>query len=385
MSAAGWRAGIAAVLLAGVLPVRDARAQSAAHPQGDVDVTLIGAVADADGLVDTIRELVGRLGLTLTPHVAKTAADVGPAPSARVIVEVDFTPPGEIAMSARSGAEHPPARRRIARDGSPAVIREEVADAVSSMVESQLMADETRKAVAAQNPTPETPPPPPPPETPPPPPPPTREQASEAPVPTRGSPRWFAVDLTTFAGAGPFAGNVGIVGRIGGGVVLASRRGLRPSLTLSGAGLLPFNTPSTENVTARGEIESFRAIAAIEVLRSYSWFALDVGAGLGLDLLSINPAALAPAVLSPATSTDFIACAEVAANFALTPEVMLTIAALGDGDLTSHSYQVKTSAGVTSPATTDALLTPWPVRPAAFAGFTFTTFGDGRFASRDPR
>jgi|HubBroStandDraft_4_1064222.scaffolds.fasta_scaffold64283_2 hypothetical protein len=381
MPAAGWRAGVVAVLLTGVVPAREARAQAAAQPQGDVDVTLIGAGPDADGLVDTIRELVGRLGLTLTPHVAKTAADVGPAPSARVIVEVDFSTPGEIAMSARSDAEHAPARRRIARDGSPAVVREEVADAVSSMVESQLMSDEARKAAAAS--PPEEPPAPPPPEPPPEPPPPAREQAT--PSPTHASARWFAVDLTTFAGAGPFAGNVGLVGRIGGGIVLASRRGLRPSLTVTGAGLLPFDTPSTANVSARGEIESFRAVAAIEILRSYSWFAVDVGAGLGFDVLSVSGTSTSPLASIDTYSplrADLVACAEIAANVALTPEVMLTLAAIGDGDLTPRRYQVDTAANASAPAT---VLTPWLVRPSAFAGFTFTTFGDGRFASRDPR
>jgi hypothetical protein len=368
-----------AVLLTGVLASARARAQPASQG-ADVDVTLIAAGPDADGLVATIRELVERLGLTLTPHLARTAADVAPAPAARVIVEVDFTPVGEIVVSARSDAEHAPARRRIARDGSAAVVREEVADTVSSMVESQLVSDEARRAAAAA--ATDTAPPPPEPVLPPPPP---QREAAEAPSPSRTAARWFAVDLTTFAGAGAFAGNLGLVGRIGGGVVLASRRGLRPSLTVTGAGLLPFDT-SAADVTMHADVESFRAIAAIELLRSYSWFALDVGAGSGFDVLSVNPVTFPSAGTPspPTTRADVVLCAEVAANFALTPEVMLTIAAMGDGDLTSRRYQVATGAG-TPTGTTDSLLAPWVVRPTAFAGFTFTTFGDGRFASRDPR
>ena len=171
MSAAGWRAGAVAVLLAGLLPAWGAHAQSAPAPD-DVDVTLIGG-GDVDSLVDTIHELVGRLGLTLTPHIAKTAADVVPAPSARVIVEIDFTAPGEIVLSVRSDAAHAAGRRRIARDGSASVVREEVADAVRSMVEAQLMAGEAPDAGPAPSETAEPPPPPPPP------PPPTREQAPD--------------------------------------------------------------------------------------------------------------------------------------------------------------------------------------------------------------
>src|ERR1700722_5674451 len=101
MSAAGWRAGVAAALLAALLPARPAVAQTAARPPDLVDVTLIGAGSDADELLDSLRELIGRPGLTPTPHLAKSAGDVAPAPLARILVEIDFTPPGEIAMSVR--------------------------------------------------------------------------------------------------------------------------------------------------------------------------------------------------------------------------------------------------------------------------------------------
>jgi hypothetical protein len=363
-----------AVLLAGVLPAWEAYAQPA-PPPGDVDVTLVGG-GDVDSLVDTIRELVGRLGLTLTPHVANTATDVVPAPSARVIVEIDFTAPGEIVLTVRSDAAHAAGRRRIARDGSASVVREEVADAVSSMVEAQLMSSEAPDAGPAPSETAEPPPPPPPP-------PPVREQVPEAP-PARPAPRTFAIDLTTFAGVGPFAGNVSVVGRLGGGIVLASRRGLRPSLALTGEGFLPFDT-SNDGVTAQTTIESVRAVAAIEILRSSSWLAVDVGAGFGFDLVSVDPTTVpAGAQPSPRTKGYAMASASIAANLALTPGVVLTLTALGDVDLASRrSYVVQNDTGLGPPQ--DLLFAPWPVRPAALLGFTFTTFGDGRFASREPR
>jgi len=374
MSRAGGRAGAVAVLLASLLPAWGAYAQSApAHD--DVDVTLIGG-GDVDSLLDTIRELVGRLGLTLTPHVAKTAADVAPAPSARVVVEIDFTAPGEIVLSVRSDAAHAAGRRRIARDGSASVVREEVADAVRSMVEAQLMSGEAPDTGPAPSETAEPPPAPPPP-------PPTREQAPEAPPPVPQAARTFAIDLTTFAGVGPFAGNVSVLGRLGGGIVLASRRGLRPSLALTGEGSLPFES-SADAVVAHTTIESARAVAAIEILRSSSWLAIDVGVGFGFDLVSVDSTSnLANANTYAPTKADAMVGASISANLALTPGVVLTLTALGDVDLASHRYVVE--IGTAPGSAQDQLFAPWAVRPAAVLGFTFTTFGEGRFASRDPR
>jgi hypothetical protein len=375
MSVARWRAGAVAVLLASVLPARGAYAQ-AAPPLDDADVTIIGGGSDVDSLVDTIRELMGRLGLALTAHVAKTATDVAPAPSARVVVEIDFTPPGEIVLSVRSDTGHAPGRRRIARDGSASVVREEVADAVSSMVAAQLMSGAAPDAGAARSETAEPPPPPSPA------PPPALEPAPEAPPPAPRAPRPFAIDLTTFAGVGPFADDASVVGRLGGGIVLASRRGLRPSIALTGEGFLPFDS-TTDGVVAHTSVGSVRAVSAIEILRLDSWLAIDVGAGFGFDVVSVDPAVPTGASAYPRTEADPVACASIAANFALTPGVVLTLMALGDVDLAPHSYVVSI---VTGPGTSeDPLFAPWRVRPAALVGFTFTTFGDARFASRDPR
>ena len=381
MPRAGWRAGAVAVLLAGI-PAADGlgRAQSAPDATDVIDVTLIGAGADGSAVVDTLREILGRLGLSVAAHVQSAPGSPG-TPLARVVVEIDFSSPGDVVLSVHSDASHAPAHRRIARDAAAPIIREEVADAVSSMVEAQLVSDAARDAAAPPNEPPPEPPvaaPPPPPAEPP------GEPATEAAAPAVTNHRWIAVDVTTFAGAGPFAGNVGVVGRLRGGLALASRRGLRPSLTIMGEGLLPFYTQNVEGVTAHTDVESFRAIAAIEILRADSWLAIDVGAGFGFDILSVDPNSV-PASAPTSTVWDPVVSAIVTANFALTPGVMFTVAIAGDADLESRSYLVKVIApGSTRPAM-DPLLSPWVVRPAAFAGFTITAFGDGRFASREVR
>jgi hypothetical protein len=369
-----------AVLLAGLWPAWPARAQPAAH-DADVELTVAGAGAEADPLVDTVRELLGRLTLTLMPHVVATAAEAQGVPSARIVVDLDFTTPGEVAITVRGDATHPAARQRIVRDGSASVVREEVGEAVSSMVAARLLADAKRDAGAPPPAEPqEAPPPPPPPPAPPLAPP----RAETVPTPPPRD-RPFAVDLTTFAGVGPLAGNVGIAGRLGGGVVFASRRGLHPSLLVEGAGLLPFGS-SIDGVTVHTTIESFRAIGSLQVVRSYSWLAIDVGAGFGFDVLSVDPTTnLTAASTNPTTYTDPVACAVVAANFALTPGVVLTIAVAGDVDLTPRNYVVAQGPESATATTGDSVFAPWPVRPTAFAGFTFTAFGDGRFASREPQ
>jgi hypothetical protein len=379
MPAGASRAGAVAVLLAGLLPAWPARAQPAAH-DADVEVTVVGAGAEADPLVDTIRDLLGRLTLTLAPHVAASAADAPSSPSARVVVDLDFTTPGEVGVTVRGDATHAAARQRIVRDGSASVVREEVGEAVSSMVAARLLADAKRDAGPPPPEPQEAPPPPPPPPAPLPEPPRAETVTTQ---PARDRP--FAVDLTTFAGAGPLAGNVGIAGRLGGGVVFASRRGLHPSLLVEGAGVLPFGS-STDGVTVRTTLESFRAIGAIQAVRSYSWLAVDVGAGFGFDVLSVDPTTPpTAATTNPTTYTDPVACALVAANFALTPGVVLTIAVAGDVDLTPRNYVVAQGPAAATATTGDSVFAPWPVRPTALAGFTFTAFGDGRFAAREPQ
>ncbi len=376
-----------AALLAGFLLAGRARAEPGDAAAASVDVTIVGGGSDAEPLMDTIRELLGRLGLTVSGHFQRTDALAGPA---RAHVEIDLGVPGEVVLSVRSDAAHAPVRRTIARDGSGSIVREEVADAVRSAVESQLLSDEQRAAAPAPASPPEVAPPAVTPATPP-------SPSVTAPVPTKESPTaespavaprpsspWFAVDVTTLAGAGPFATNSGIVGRFGGGLSLASRRGLRPSLAVTGQALLPFDATS-DNVSAHATIESVRVVPSIEALRSYSWFALEVGAGLGVDVLNVypNPTSV-PAGSHTVGSlrTDPIACVILVGHFALTPGVVLTLAIAADVDPSARQYLVKSdTTAVGDPVTSGTVLSPWVVRPMVQAGFTFTAFGEGLFAS----
>jgi hypothetical protein len=332
-----------------------------------VDLTIIAGGDDADPLIGSIRELLGRLGLGVDAHVVSAAPP--PQPPAGLSVWVDLASRYEAVTIVREGRTE--VRRTIPRDSSPAIVREEIGEAVRSGVEAQLQAD------AARNP-----PPPAAPSAPPAPAPPPVAGPEKLPPPT-SSPRWFALDLTVFGGGGPVASNSGpVVFRIGGGVVLGSRRRLRPSLAVTAAYFVPFdaNNSNVPNLQAHTNFVSLRAVPSIEVLHT-PWLSLNVGAGGGVDIISVGPQQLNnDSTVSPRPSVpgrvDPILTALATAYLALAPSVTFTIIAGTDVDFVPPRYAVDPSKS--------QVLDPWPVRPFALAGFTFTAVGSEQFAARTP-
>ncbi|HEX4446341.1 MAG TPA: hypothetical protein VH044_06390, partial [Polyangiaceae bacterium] len=180
---------------------------------------------------------------------------------------------------------------------------------------------------------------------------------------------------------GPVADGSGLVPHVGGGAVVGSRRGRRPSLTVTGAYLVPFETPPA-TVRARTTITALRAVAALEVWRT-AGFALDLGAGGGIDVLEIDGTfgeKTTGILARSSTRADPILTALATGYVALTPGVALTFVAGAEWDVTPREYLV------TGPGSGDqlALLAPWRVRPVALAGFTFTALGGGLFPGRSP-
>jgi hypothetical protein len=165
--------------------------------------------------------------------------------------------------------------------------------------------------------------------------------------------------------------------RVGGAVTVASRRGLRPSLTGAFTYALPFEASSTW-VDSHAKLASVRALASIELARA-SWIALDAGVGGGLDVLAIEPrsAVLPPSSLGePTTRTDAIATGAVAVHIAMAPGVVLSLNAIVDTDLASRRYVLQDGDQRVD------VLAPWRVRPMLLAGFAFTALGDGVFEAR---
>ncbi len=333
-----------------------------------VDVTIVAGGDDAEPLIGTIRELLGRLGLGVEPHIVATAEATAPAAtSPGLSVRVDLASRYEALTIVRRGNEE--VRRTIPRESSPSIVREEIGEAVRSGVEVQLLAE------AAHNAPPPAPAP----------------LANPAPAPVMAdthpnapaAPGWAALDLEVLAGGGPIASGAEFVPRLGGAAVIASRRRLRPSLTVSAAFLVPFDA-TISGVTMRATIVSLRAVPAVEVIHG-SWLAMDVGAGAGIDVISVISVDPSPQnaasfqVQSAPSRVDPIVTAVVTGYAALTPGIAFTLAVGGEVDLASPTYALKGPGG----DDIDILVT-WRARPYALAGFTFTTLGSALFAKRTP-
>jgi hypothetical protein len=200
------------------------------------------------------------------------------------------------------------------------------------------------------------------------------------PPPPATSSRWFALDLTMLAGGGPVA-NSAWAARFGGGVVVGSRRRLRPSLAVTAAYFVPFDGVN-QQVTAHATFVSVRAIPSIEVLH-LPWFGLNVGAGGGVDIISVEPLTQGDATVRLPVSdrVDPILTALATAYLELAPSVAFTIVAGTDVDFVPPKY---TLLAPLRGNPSDVVLFPWPLRPFALAGFTFTAVGNELFAGRTP-
>jgi hypothetical protein len=337
-----------------------------------VVVTFVGAGTAQPALEASLSELFARHHLTMNP-----SGDVPPeAVLARVQIDLTSQTQAVILITdGRSGEVR--ALRAIPRDPSEAITREEIAHAVQSAVESELLVDQ---------------PPPPPPAPPPapvviapvpttPPPAPAREAPAAAPKP----PEWFALDLTTLAGAGGFASGTGPDVRVGGGVIVASRGRLHPSIAVTALYTLPFDSSKGGYVSTQNNLLSLRVLPAVEIVRT-RWLAIGAGVGGGIDILSVSPESQDLSVarndgdgLQPATSrVDPIASGEITAQASVATGVVLVLSGVADVDLATRHY-VFADAG-----SDQTVLTPWRVRPMALLGLAFTAVGDGLFARAAP-
>jgi len=343
----------------GTIP--DGGSGGAAVPRSDarvLDVTVVGGGDDAGPLMETIRELVGRLGFQVHPHFAPVPGDAG-AP-ADMSVEVDLGSRYEALIAVRSGRTE--IRRTVPRDGSPAVVREVLGEAVRSTVESQLLVDEARPAPPAAPPpayvttTPVAPAPAP-------------ETGVRAPESTSG----LALDVMTFAGVAPVSSDAPVVPRIGGGLAAASRTWRRPSLAVTGAYQVPFDAESAE-AKASVTIVSVRGVASLELWRTTA-FALDAGVGGGVDVVEVNPAQRTQISTDSRTEVDAVVTGLLTGYLSLAPGLALTLIAGVEWDVAPHEY-------VSNVRQQLEVLKPWPVRPLVLAGFTFTALGSGMFPGR---
>jgi hypothetical protein len=353
-----------------------------------VEVFVAGAGSDAASLDDTVRELLGRLTLVvesqeisrIDPDAAAFRSTSRPSLLARVGIDLRSTDEAVVTVvDGRTGEIT--VRRTVRREGSPAVVREELAHVVQAGIDPMVLLERDRANAAAL--APEAPPPAPSPPAPAPPPPapaltalapPPRDVASPEPEGARAP---LALDLATNAGAGSYASGAGLVPRAGGAASLVYRRGVRPFLGLSAHYVFPFQT-GPEVARAHVGVTSLRAAGGLEIYGTSS-FAVDLAGGAGVDVLRVEPRSnVLPSdrLADPTSRASPVVFAAIAGHLPIGAGTSLTLALAADVDLSSRSWVIETDGG----QRTDAFA-PSRVRPLALLGFTFTALGDTRFAS----
>lgn len=356
----------------GVVALLTQSAEVRAAEERSVEVVLLGGGKDTGSLVDTVRELLGRLGLVVNVHAVNADDDAAKvlrgASIARVIVDLRGTDETVLTVDGREGE---PARRKVRRDPSAPVAREELAHAIQSAIEAQLLIDGDRPPPVAtidsaepivQGPVAVTFPPPPAPH--------------DAKAPTAANASW-GLDVTPLGGAGLFASEVPPVAVLGGEIGISSRRGLAPSASVAVRGTLPFDGEA-DSVSAHGSTVALRVQGGLEMVRA-SWIIVGAVGGVGMDVIAVEPRSrtLPPNVLGGAsTRVDPILSLAVKVSFPIVSSVALTAMLGGDVDLVARRYVVDVGG------TQDVALSPWRVRPTLLIGFTFTPFGSGAFAPR---
>lgn len=369
-------------VVASVLIARLAFAQDNKEERSrTVEVVIVGSTNETGSLVDTIRELLGRLGLVPNVHAVGKIEDadkiVRGSAVARVEIDLRSDKETSIAFDTKQG----PRRRTLRRDPSSSIAREELAHAIQTVVEAQLFPDAEHRAPdpkpelerePEREPKPDIAPPPPPPPI----------VADPAPgiqhdalPPVTKSP--WAMDVSVLGGGAGFSDNSGPVARLGAGIAIVRRRGFSPSLGLDVSYMLPFDAQG-KHVAAHTSDLAFRAMAGVQLAHT-SWLGVHAGAGAGVDVMFVDPTSRtlgASAILPGTTRASPILSAALGADVAIVSPVVLTLRVLTDFDVGDTLHYVDRTNN------NEVILSPWHARPSVMMGFTFTPFGQAELAKK---
>ena len=340
-------------------------------------VTYRGTADEA--LERTVHELLARRDLEAIPASQEALV----ARRLLVRVEIDRGADGtHVVVHSADEAAPTVLDRVVPHDANPAIERERIALAVRGAAEAELVMEEERRAQPAPPPepapvAPEPPPPPTPALVQPPAPPPVAvvvtapDRATKPPA----RPLPFAIDIATFAGAGLVGGGGDVVARVGGGVSVGLRNTfLRPSIAIDALYAFPFDAENS-TVVAHAHLVSVRFLPTIEPLH-FSRFALSIGAGAGLDVLTVDPSSdtLPSNILGDQTTrVDPILCGAVTGRVGIASDVVLTLTVVADADLAERRYVFDDRGSRTE------VWSPWNVRPMLLAGLAFTAAGPRPF------
>jgi hypothetical protein len=328
----------------------------AEHGQGFVDVAVAASPDEAAALLDTLRELLARLGLGLRATTGDgppwTRLDSPPdAPGQRARVWIDARDASAVSVDVCALGQGPPSpilHRTVPRDGSTAIVVDAVGHVVQATLESALLEPSPRPV------------PPPPPAMP------SPTEIRDIP-PSRLTVRHgsLTLDAAAFADGAAVATRSGV--DLGGGgafIVSAGPIPWRPSLWVSASFQTPFDIPGP-GVTLETTVTSFRAIPSVELLR-LRLLQLDLGAGGGADLYHDtprNPRGPFPGSPQSQTHVTPVVAGQLLARLRLGPSARLLVGLDLDWDPGHHHYSVLDRFGDPS-----AVLQPSSLRPGALVG-----------------
>lgn len=316
---------------------------------------------EAERIDASVRELLGRLAVI----VASSGTTSVTKPVARAAITLLDTREAEIVVTAANGGV---LLMRRSRAPTATILREQVAHEVQIAVEAALLSP-------PPPPSAESAPPPSPP--PPPAPPPSAEPAPAAASASARAParaRSYAFEVGTFAGGSLFARSQAAA-RVGAEVTLASRRGRRPSVTLAGAYLLPFETEA-DLVASRASAAMLRLVPTLQIYGGRS-VAVDLGVGGGIDILTVAPrTAVLPrgALLGATTIADPVISAAATVHVAIVSAVVLDLSAGADIAPIGHRWVLARGREE------EDIFVPFRLRPGVSVGISFAALGERRFA-----
>ena len=345
---------------------REARADGAPIAERRViDVVIAATPEDAAQVKDSLGELLHRVGLetrvTVTDRIP-AEHDRG-APSADVLVRVwiDLRADDIATIElADARAERPLLRRSVPREGSRAVLFEEVAHVVQAATESVIADTNSPRAPAsdagaqsiAAPPTESRPAP--------------AERPTEIPA-VRAA---WSVALAPFVAGGSYGRGDDLVFGAGVGGRLDRGHGAwRPALWLLGEYRPPFGN-HTEPVAIRASVWSLRALPALQLFYTPRVL-VEIAAGGGVDVLTISPgpSASGARIERDAAQASLIFTGALIAHVSLTQSLRVFVLAAIDGDATPRRYVVVAGS------TRTTLLEPMAIRPGIALGFSFDVAG----------
>jgi hypothetical protein len=307
-------------------------------------VTLMtsGDEAQAHAFTDSLRELLGRLDVTL---------DVGPSDAgesaALAAVAADFSVPGECALTVVDDRGRVVMTRRLDRVPSPALLAEAAAHVVQSVIDDLRQPPESH------------------------PPPPEEKLRSPAIPPMAQAPAAepkpesrFGLELSAFAAArliGDFSGGGGVAGTFN-----VKMGPVRPGIRLEAIYQAPV-TKTEPFVTVSIQTLSPRALLSLEAVRTPR-FSFDAALGGGTDIFFVGTSGLMGGPMHPMHPPFYVSpvlSAQVRGQLKVSDATSVFVGLGADLDLQPPNFVEREGTSY------ESVLAAWRVRPSMSLGFSF--------------